>query len=390
MSERKVLNKYYPPDFDPSKIPRMRLPKNRKFCVRLMAPCNMRCDTCGEYIYKGKKFNARKEDVDNMSYLGIRIYRFYIKCTRCLSEISFRTDPEATDYVLEAGATRNFQALKLAEEAAEREEAARLEEEKNNPMKARFIFLLEKRTQQSKYEMDMLETLEELKELNQRQGASLDESLDQMLRRKAQDAAVERETEDAQDELVIASAFGHKNADGERIIRRLDSYDSDEEAKPKKVKVKKEADDLLFKRPAACVASKPEKKPKLSLGVVKKASLVKPKKSSVSAPPPKIIAVAAVPPVKVKAEPVEKPELVSTKSVPCEKSEEPTPESSESVPTLALPNIQVPSVASSFEKGLTLMSEKTPASSSNGLRGAGFYNPFGAYGSGSSDDSDSD
>lgn len=44
-----------------------------------MAPFNMRCATCGEYIYKGKKFNARKEDVENEDYLGIRIYRFYIK-----------------------------------------------------------------------------------------------------------------------------------------------------------------------------------------------------------------------------------------------------------------------------------------------------------------------
>lgn len=142
MSERKVLNvslinqrchmqdailiviylqKYYPPDFDPSKIPRMKLAKNRQYTVRLMAPFNMRCKTCGEYIYKGKKFNARKEDVENETYLGIRIYRFYIKCTRCLQEISFKTDPKNTDYEIEAGATRNFMALKLAEEQARRQ-----------------------------------------------------------------------------------------------------------------------------------------------------------------------------------------------------------------------------------------------------------------------------
>uniref|UniRef100_A0A034WWF9 Splicing factor YJU2 n=1 Tax=Bactrocera dorsalis TaxID=27457 RepID=A0A034WWF9_BACDO len=164
MSERKVLNKYYPPDFDPSKIPRMKLAKNRQYTVRLMAPFNMRCKTCGEYIYKGKKFNARKEDVENETYLGIRIYRFYIKCTRCLQEISFKTDPKNTDYEIEAGATRNFMALKLAEEQARRQIEEEREEEANNPMK-----LLENRTQQSRNEIEMLESLEELRDLNRRQ-----------------------------------------------------------------------------------------------------------------------------------------------------------------------------------------------------------------------------
>ncbi|KAH8348152.1 hypothetical protein KR084_004833, partial [Drosophila pseudotakahashii] len=159
-----LLQKYYPPDFDPSKIPRMKLAKNRQYTVRLMAPFNMRCKTCGEYIYKGKKFNARKEDVDNETYLGIRIYRFYIKCTRCLQEISFKTDPQNTDYEIEAGATRNFMALKLAEEQARREEQELRDEEANNPMK-----LLENRTQQSRNEIEMIESLEELRDLNRRQ-----------------------------------------------------------------------------------------------------------------------------------------------------------------------------------------------------------------------------
>ena len=53
-----------------------------------------RCKTCGEYIYKGKKFNARKEDVMGEMFLGIQIYRFYIKCTKCLREITFKVRGE--------------------------------------------------------------------------------------------------------------------------------------------------------------------------------------------------------------------------------------------------------------------------------------------------------
>lgn len=223
MSERKVLNKYYPPDFDPSKIPRMKLPKNRQYTVRLMAPCNMRCKTCGEYIYKGKKFNARKEDVEGEDYLGIRIYRFYIKCTRCLQEISFKTDPRNTDYEIEAGATRNFMALKLAEEQAQREEDERKEEEATNPMK-----LLENRTQQSKQELELLESLEELKDLNRRQ-QSID--YDSMLL-KYNDKEARKKLEELQkeeDERMVKAIYGTSNK-GKRVISEeiVEDIDDDE------------------------------------------------------------------------------------------------------------------------------------------------------------------
>ena len=86
MSERKVLTKYYPPDFDPSKITRTKKapgpPGPKTQTVRLMAPFSMKCTTCGEYIYKGRKFNARKETTDE-KYYNIAIFRFYIRCTRC-------------------------------------------------------------------------------------------------------------------------------------------------------------------------------------------------------------------------------------------------------------------------------------------------------------------
>ena len=163
MGERKVLNKYYPPDFDPAKIPKLQLPKDRQYVVRLMAPFSMRCTTCGEYIYKGKKFNARKETVWDQEYLGIRIYRFYIRCTRCISEITFKTDPQNTDYVCENGAVRNFQAERLALMAAEEQEKLKETEEAENPMLA-----LERRTKESKQEIDILDALEGIKDQNSR------------------------------------------------------------------------------------------------------------------------------------------------------------------------------------------------------------------------------
>ncbi|RDD45857.1 Coiled-coil domain-containing protein 94 [Trichoplax sp. H2] len=215
MGERKVLNKYYPPDFDPSKIPRLRLPRDRQYTVRLMAPFNMRCTTCGEYIYKGKKFNARKETVQNEEYLGIKIFRFYIKCTRCLAEITFKTDPQNTDYECEHGATRNFQAQKFAEEEEELKKQQREEEEMNNPMKA-----LENRTKDSKAEMDMLDTLEEIKDLNAR-NAKVD--IRELLETYHEDFVQELIEKQKDEEAIIQTVF---QAEVNKI-KRLDDSDED-------------------------------------------------------------------------------------------------------------------------------------------------------------------
>lgn len=221
MSERKVLNKYYPPDFDPSKIPRMKLPKNRQYTVRLMAPFNMRCKTCGEYIYKGKKFNARKEDAENEDYLGIRIYRFYIKCTRCLQEISFKTDPQNTDYEIEEGATRNFMALKLAQEQEKREVDAEKEEEATNPMK-----LLENRTQQSKQEIELMESLEELRDLNRRQG-NVDYDTMLLKYNPAELKEQIKRLQEEEDEKTVQNLLGIKRKiDNDVIEESLDAEDT--------------------------------------------------------------------------------------------------------------------------------------------------------------------
>jgi len=243
MTERKVLNKYYPPDFDPSKIPKAKFKRNATFEIRLMAPCNMRCTTCGEYIYKGRKFNARKEDVDDMNYLGLRIYRFYIKCTACVSEICFRTDPESCDYVLEAGATRNFEALKKAEELAEKEEIARQEELENNPMK-----LLEERTTASKNEMELVESLEELRELNKR---TLQVDYDSMTSKIEQDRIYAASAQERADEEFVKKVFAREANTGDKVKRLVEESSSDEEkeaAMVKKLKSANPTDHLVEKK----------------------------------------------------------------------------------------------------------------------------------------------
>lgn len=94
------------------------------------------------------------------------IFRFYIRCTACSAEITFKTDPKNTDYVCEIGATRNFEEWRMKDRIGTiDDEIAAEEEEKEevNPMKA-----LEERTKESKAEMDMIDALEDLKDANAR------------------------------------------------------------------------------------------------------------------------------------------------------------------------------------------------------------------------------
>lgn len=182
MSERKVPNKYYPPDYDPTKIPRVKR-KNKQNDVRIMAPFNMRCSTCGNYIANATKFNAKKETVEDQTYNSLMIFRFYIKCPRCMATIIFRTNPKEQGYEVEHGATENFMALKMAEKQAQEEAVAEEEEEKINPMKH-----LENRTKASKRQMEASEEIQNMRSIKFRYN-SVD--LDAVIQSKRQESSSE-------------------------------------------------------------------------------------------------------------------------------------------------------------------------------------------------------
>jgi Saf4/Yju2 protein len=102
--------------------------KEKQDNVRMMLPFSVKCNLCGNYLYVGTKFNMRKETCKE-SYLGIKQFRFYMKCTYCYSEVAIKTDPKNHDYSCEQGASRNYEAWRDARAAEHKLKELREDEE---------------------------------------------------------------------------------------------------------------------------------------------------------------------------------------------------------------------------------------------------------------------
>ncbi|KAL3778327.1 hypothetical protein ACHAWO_011177 [Cyclotella atomus] len=165
MGERKVLNKYIPADFDPQLVPRGKKPVDGLIPVRMMLPFSIQCSTCSTFLYRGRKFNSKKEAVKGVDgkYLGIQRYRFYIKCGGCSRPVTFLTDPKNADYEMESGGTRNYEVWHDERKTNEQFEKEAEEDEKMDGMKA-----LENRVLESQREMAELDALEEIRAMNAR------------------------------------------------------------------------------------------------------------------------------------------------------------------------------------------------------------------------------
>jgi Saf4/Yju2 protein len=259
MSERKVLQKYYPPNFDPSKITRTKGPKSDKLpVVRLMTPFSMRCIRCGTFIPKSKKFNARKEVPHSEKYLGIQKYRFYFRCPSCHGEISFITDPKNMDYIAESGAQRNFELWREGHvEETDEERLQRLEAEEADidPMKD-----LEAKMVDAQKEMAVSDALDEIRAANARNEKAA-ETGEMAVVEEVKDDALERQ--EAEDTEAARRAF--QDLSGEKV-RRL-SLEPEREVVP-------EMDNLtLGQVPVFKRVVKPKKNFSALLGIKKKAAV---------------------------------------------------------------------------------------------------------------------
>uniref|UniRef100_A0ACD5UQQ3 Uncharacterized protein n=1 Tax=Avena sativa TaxID=4498 RepID=A0ACD5UQQ3_AVESA len=204
MGERKVLNKYYPQDFDPSKIPRRRQPKNRQMTVRMMLPMRVRCAACGEHLAPGTKFNSRKEDVPDERYLGaIPVYRFYIRCPRCAAEITFKTDPKNSGYAVESGGYEPRRGAAEEDDGAE----AGAKWRRDNGEDA--MTALEGRARDAVREMAVDAVQEEMRSLRSRHALVTQEQLLKSLSNRcvADDRKALQEQEEEDEKLISSTKF---------------------------------------------------------------------------------------------------------------------------------------------------------------------------------------
>lgn len=125
MGERKGVNKYYPPDYDPSRgglnkwqgthalRERARKLHLGILVIRFEMPYNIWCGGCGNHIGMGVRYNAEKSKVG--MYYSTPIYKFRMKCHLCDNHFEMQTDPANLDYIVLNGARRQEKRFDPAE-----------------------------------------------------------------------------------------------------------------------------------------------------------------------------------------------------------------------------------------------------------------------------------
>merc|ERR1719265_2515031 len=151
--------------------------------VRMMMPFTMVCDACGEYNYTGTKFSSKCERIKGEEYLGICIFRFYGKCKHCWSEFTFKTDPQNSDYVMESGGKRTYEAWHDSD-TAEAELKKAQKQSEDDQMTA-----LEMRAREAQIEMQRIDDLDSIRSINRRLGSvqTIEKSLEWVFKKKEQE-----------------------------------------------------------------------------------------------------------------------------------------------------------------------------------------------------------
>jgi coiled-coil domain-containing protein 130 len=125
MGERRATNKYYPPEWDPSKGSlnefrghhalgvRAKKLHEGVLVVRFEMPFNVWCLGCSQHIGKGVRYNAEKRRVGH--YLSTPIWEFSMRCRLCGARMVIRTDPQHAGFALVSGLRQKVETYSAAD-----------------------------------------------------------------------------------------------------------------------------------------------------------------------------------------------------------------------------------------------------------------------------------
>lgn len=176
MADRKAINKYYPPDWDPSKGSVNRYKKShplrdraRKIdqgilVVRFEMPFNVWCLKCNNHIGMGVRYNAEKSKVG--SYYTSPIHQFRMKCHLCDNYFVIQSEPSKFDYTIISGARR--QISQNRDEVEDLEQFSIDSEAETKKKMTDAMFRLEKKVEDKLRSESQLPGLHELKKWRSR------------------------------------------------------------------------------------------------------------------------------------------------------------------------------------------------------------------------------
>lgn len=173
MAERKAVNKYYPPDWDPSKgsankrtgshhlRDRARKLDKGILVVRFEMPFNIWCSECKNHIATGVRYNAEKSKVGN--YYTTPIYKFKMKCHLCDNFFEIQTDPAKFDYAILSGATKRARPSEI-----DGDDQIVIDEEESKRRLTDAMFRLEKKTEDEMKREESLPNILDIKKWRSR------------------------------------------------------------------------------------------------------------------------------------------------------------------------------------------------------------------------------
>lgn len=233
MAERKAINKYIPPDFDPKKhgsINRYRgqhplRHRARKLdqgilIVRFEMPFDIWCEKCNMLIAQGSRFNAEKKQDGN--YFSTKIWKFTMKCESCKQTLVIKTDPKSRDFVVVSGGRKKEKGYEFAEDDYA---PTLITDEEREKLETDAIYALDKEKQKEERVKELIPVMHELKKIQDTRGD--DYSINSILRAKMRQERnrIQKDKQKykslAEIDLLKASAEDNEKAEKMKFVSNL-------------------------------------------------------------------------------------------------------------------------------------------------------------------------